>query len=113
MMGRIINFKELMEGFNINKELEGQLIMKVKDNYIDENNKSFKITFLSKGIKVDETLEKEDLEIDINLLTQLFFSYIDIEDLKFMKSKENISERTYSILGEVFSKKINYINEYV
>ncbi|SHJ76104.1 GNAT family N-acetyltransferase [Tepidibacter formicigenes] len=111
MMGRIINFKKFIESLNLN--IDANLNLKVEDDFIDENNKVFNINIRKGEIEVLETNENEDLTIDINTLSQLGFSYIDTKEALFLgkinvKSKDRLKD-----FEKLFTKKINYINEYV
>lgn len=115
MMGRIINFKGFIESLKLNYNKKTSINIKVVDDFIDENNKVFKIT-LDENIKVYESDENPDVNIDINTLSQLAFSYIDIDEAMFMdlvKINSYNKCEVMNTLKSIFNKKINYINEYV
>lgn len=115
MMGRIINFKGFIESIKLNYNKKLSINIKVVDDFIDENNKVFKIT-LDENIKVYESDENPDVNIDINTLSQLAFSYIDIDEAMFMdlvKINSYNKCEVMNTLKSIFNKKMNYINEYV
>jgi predicted acetyltransferase len=115
MMGRIINFKGFIESLKLNYNKKSSINIKVVDDFIDENNKVFKIT-LDENIKVYESDENPDVNIDINTLSQLAFSYIDIDEAMFMDLVKINSYNKCEVMNSlksIFNKKINYINEYV
>jgi predicted acetyltransferase len=115
MMGRIINFKGFIESLKLNYNKKTSINIKVVDDFIDENNKVFKIT-LDENIKVCESDENPDVNIDINTLSQLIFSYIDIDEAMFMdlvKINSYNKCEVMNTLKSIFNKKINYINEYI
>ncbi len=112
MMGRVINFKEFMESLE-GEDISVDFNLKIEDPFIEENNKIFHILGEKGKIKVKDTLEKEDIKVDINTLSQLVFSYIDVEEGIFLKKIKYEKEDTLHMLKKIFEKKLNYINEYV
>ncbi|KXZ40103.1 Predicted acetyltransferase [Alkalithermobacter thermoalcaliphilus JW-YL-7 = DSM 7308] len=112
MMGRVINFKEFVKTLEVDN-LNYTLRIKLEDNYIQENNKTFKIIIDSGKIIVNETDEKYDIKIDINSLSQLAFSYLSVYDLDALEKIQYQKQEHLNILNNLFRPKINYINEYV
>ena len=106
MMGRVIN-----SSFNL----------LIEDKFIDENNGLFKISIQNKKVSVEQLDKKGaekpqedfDIKLDINTLTQLSFSYIDVNEAIFLNDIKDVSEETLETLNCIFSKKNNYINEYI
>ncbi|MEJ8554296.1 GNAT family N-acetyltransferase [Tepidibacter sp. Z1-5] len=108
MMGRVINVKKFIEGLNIEKDIN--LKLRVKDRFIDQNNK----TFLINNKEIVESIdEKEDISMDINTFSQLAFSYIDIEEAVFLGNIDMEDTIYINVLKKIFNKKTNYINEYI
>lgn len=112
MMGRIINLKAYLESLTIKSNIEGSLNILVKDNYIENNNGVFKIQIKNNRLFVEKVNEKDTVSFNINTLTQLAFSYIDIDEAILLNDLK-ISKRDISLLNYIFKKRNNYINEYV
>lgn len=112
MMGRIINLKAYLESLTIKSNIEGSLNILVKDNYIENNNGVFKIQIKNNRLFVEKVNEKHTVSFNINTLTQLAFSYIDIDEAILLNDLK-ISKRDISLLNYIFKKRNNYINEYV
>lgn len=112
MMGRIINFKKFLESLNVESDDQSSLIISLKDDYIKENNKIFKITLENNQLSVEEGKFHYDVEFDINTISQLAFSYISGKEAYLLN---NLEENKYAIefLDLIFTKKENYINEYI
>ena len=120
MAGRVINFEKYMESIklnNINTEhIDDEFIkIKVIDKYIPQNDCVFKIYIKDNQVKVEKVEENCDIELDINSITQLAFSYLDINEI-FMLNEIDESCLTYNkrkLLNILFEKKVNYIDELV
>ncbi|HHY0136644.1 TPA: GNAT family N-acetyltransferase [Clostridioides difficile] len=121
MMGRVINVKKFIEDIDIEKDINSSFNLLIEDKFIDENNGLFKISIQNKKVSV-EPLDKKgaekpqedfDIKLDINTLTQLSFSYIDVNEAIFLNDIKDVSEETLETLNCIFSKKNNYINEYI
>ncbi|MCC0629978.1 MULTISPECIES: enhanced intracellular survival protein Eis [unclassified Clostridioides] len=121
MMGRVINVKKFIEDIDIDKDINGSVNLLVEDKFIDENNGLFKISVQNKKVSVQKLYKKDtekvqegfDIKLDINTLTQLAFSYIDVKEALFLNDIKDVSEETIEILNCIFFKKNNYINEYI
>ncbi|MCC0781548.1 GNAT family N-acetyltransferase [Clostridioides sp. ES-S-0108-01] len=121
MMGRVINVKKFIEDIDTDKDINGSVNLLVEDKFIDENNGLFKISVQNKKVSVQQLYKKDtekvqegfDIKLDINTLTQLAFSYIDVKEALFLNDIKDVSEETIEILNYIFSKKNNYINEYI
>lgn len=111
MMGRIINFEKFIKSLEVNN-LSCNFNLKVEDKFIDENNKIFNISIENNKIDVVDS-DKEDICIDINTLSQLAFSYIDVDEAVFLNKIKIKNENSLIYLKQIFNNKINYINEYV
>ena len=112
MMGRVINFKKYLESLYIECNDKSSLIISVKDNYIKENNKIFKISLENNKLTVEDGDFDYDVEFDINSISQLAFSYINGKEAYLLNNLEENKE-VIKFLDLIFVKKENYINEYV
>ena len=120
MAGRVINFEKYIESLNscnidtqkINNE---SIKIKVIDKYIKQNNSVFKISVCNNKIKIQRVKEDYDIELDINSITQLAFSYLNTDEI-FMLNKideSSLINTQKELLNALFEKRINYIDELV
>ncbi|CAH2214147.1 GNAT family N-acetyltransferase [Tepidibacter aestuarii] len=109
MMGRVINVQKFINDLNIKEDIN--LKLKVKDEFIDQNNKIFLIN--NKDVIECLSTDEEDVSIDINTFSQLAFSYIDVDEAVFLGNIDMRNTSCINILKKIFNKKTNYINEYV
>ena len=112
MMGRVINFKKYLESLDVKNNEKLSLIISVKDDYIKDNNKIFKITLENNRLTVEEGNFEYDVEFNINTISQLAFSYINGREAYLLNNIEE-NEKVIKFLDTVFTKKENYINEYI
>ena len=115
MMGRVINLEKFLNTLSIEcNDLDGVYI-EIIDNQIKENNNVFEIRVKDNKVKAIKSNKKADIGLSINYISQLAFSYIDIEKVLFLENITKTKENTKAInlLKSIFSKKENYINEYV
>ncbi|PBH53579.1 GNAT family N-acetyltransferase [Clostridioides difficile] len=118
MMGRVINVKKFIEDIDIENDINSSFNLLIEDKFIDENNGLFKISIQNKKVSVEQLDKKGaekpqedfDIKLDINTLTQLSFSYIDVNEAIFLNDIKDVSEETLETLNCIFSKKNNYIN---
>lgn len=112
MMGRIINLKKYLESLYIESNKRDSINIYVKDEYIKENNKVFRITLENNKLNVEEGDFNYDVEFDINTVSQLAFSYINGKEAYLLNNLEE-NKKVIEFLDLVFIKKDNYINEYI
>ena len=112
MMGRVINFKKYLESLNIKSNENLSINISVKDDFIKENNKIFKIHLNNNKLNVESGDYIPDVEFNINTITQLAFSYINGKEAYLLNDlKEN--KKVIEFLDLIFVKKENYINDYI
>ena len=112
MMGRVINFKKYLESLNIKSNENLSINISVKDDFIKENNKIFKIHLNNNKLNVESGDYIADVEFNINTITQLAFYYINLKESYLLNElKEN--KKVIEFLDLIFVKKENYINEYI
>lgn len=113
MMGRVINVKKFIEDIDIENDINSSFNLLIEDKFIDENNGLFKISIQNKKVSVEQLDKKGaekpqedfDIKLDINTLTQLSFSYIDVNEAIFLNDIKDVSEETLETLNCIFSKK--------
>ncbi|HCP7274813.1 TPA: GNAT family N-acetyltransferase, partial [Clostridioides difficile] len=107
MMGRVINVKKFIEDIDIEKDINSSFNLLIEDKFIDENNGLFKISIQNKKVSVEQLDKKGaekpqedfDIKLDINTLTQLSFSYIDVNEAIFLNDIKDVSEETLETLN--------------
>ncbi|PBF28083.1 GNAT family N-acetyltransferase [Clostridioides difficile] len=110
MMGRVINVKKFIEDIDIEKDINSSFNLLIEDKFIDENNGLFKISIQNKKVSVEQLDKKGaekpqedfDIKLDINTLTQLSFSYIDVNEAIFLNDIKDVSEE--HILSSIHDK---------
>ena len=120
MAGRVINFEKYIESLNscnidtqkINNE---SIKIKVIDKYIKKNNSVFKISVCDNKIKIQRVEEDYDIELDINSITQLAFSYLNTDEIFMLNEidESSLINTQKELLNALFEKRINYIDELV
>ena len=115
MMGRVINLEKFLNTLSIECNDLDSVYIDIIDNQIKENNNVFEISVKDNKVKAIKSNTKADIALSINYISQLAFSYIDIEKVLFLENITKTKENTKAInlLKSIFSKKENYINEYV
>lgn len=115
MMGRVINLKEYLESLYIESNIEISANIYIEDEFIIENNGVFNITLKENKLNVNKVEDDYDLILNINTITQLAFSYIDIDEALILNNidKINIKSNIIELFKVIFNKKDNYINEYI
>ncbi|MEF9990754.1 MAG: GNAT family N-acetyltransferase [Romboutsia sp.] len=115
MMGRIINLKGYLESLDIDYDIEGSTKIMIEDKFILENNGVFKINAHKGRLYVDNVDESYDMAFDINTITQIAFSYINLSEAFVLNNidGDKVNKDSVSLFNSIFKKKDNYINEYV
>ena len=120
MAGRVINFEKYIESLNScnidTQKINNKYIkIKVIDNYIKQNNSVFKISVCDNKIKIQRVEEDYDIELDINSITQLAFSYLNTEEIFMLNEidESGLINTQKELLNALFEKRINYIDELV
>ena len=120
MAGRVINFEKYIESINLDNintyHIEGESIkIKVIDKYIPQNDNVFEIYIKDNKVKIEKTQESYDIELDINSITQLAFSYLNIEEIFMLNEidENSLTSNQIKLLNILFEKKVNYIDELV
>ena len=112
MMGRVINFKKYLESLNIKSNENLSINISVKDDFIKENNKIFKIHLNNNKLNVESGDYIPDVEFNINTITQLAFSYINGKEA-YLLNDLKANKKVIEFLDLIFVKKENYVNEYI
>ena len=120
MAGRVINFEKYIESLNScnidTQKINNKYIkIKVIDKYIKQNNSVFKISVCDNKIKIQRVEEDYDIELDINSITQLAFSYLNTDEILMLNEidESGLINTQKELLNVLFEKRINYIDELV
>ena len=120
MAGRVINFEKYIESLNScnidTQKINNKYIkIKVIDKYIKQNNSVFKISVCDNKIKIQRVEEDYDIELDINSITQLAFSYLNTDEILILNEidESSLINTQKELLNVLFEKRINYIDELV
>lgn len=115
MMGRVINLKGYLESLELDTNINISANIKIEDEFIDENNGLFEIKVNNGKIAVKKINEAEDICFSINTISQMAFSYIDIEEALVLNNinKKDLADNVIELFKSIFNKKDNYINEYI
>lgn len=115
MMGRVINIEEFLGSLEIDSDLNLEANVFIEDNFLSENNGVFNIKLINNRLKVKKVNDDYEGRFTINAMTQLAFSYLNIEEvLSINNMDENeCSENLIKLFNTIFTKKKNYINEYI
>ena len=120
MAGRVINFEKYIESLNScnidTQKINNKYIkIKVIDKYIKQNNSVFKISVCDNKIKIQRVEEDYDIELDINSITQLAFSYLNTDEIFMLNEidESSLINTQKELLNSLFEKRINYIDELV
>lgn len=120
MAGRVINFEKYIESLNScnidTQKINNKYIkIKVIDKYIKQNNSVFKISVCDNKIKIQRVEEDYDIELDINSITQLAFSYLNTDEIFMLNEidESSLINTQKELLNALFEKRINYIDELV
>ena len=89
--------------------------IKIIDKYIPQNDNVFEIYIKDNKVKIEKIQESYDIELDINSITQLAFSYLNIEEIFMLNEidENSLTSNQIKLLNILFEKKVNYIDELV
>lgn len=105
IMVRIIDFKSFVK--NISAIEEMQIVMKLTDTILEENNGIYQLKFTNNGCHIAETSEEPDITLNIAEATELFFGR-----LQWDKCINAGSTKRTVVHNEGVLAKLDKINSY-
>lgn len=103
-MVRVINCQKALEMMHKNDDTS--FIIKISDSFIEQNNKTFKVTKNS----VTETAEMPDVICSIQNFSQLYMGACSVDELLLKSDFEILNNQEQ--IKKVFTKKPVFINTY-
>ena len=113
MMARVINAGKILEELIVPVEYQDQeLILYLKDDFMNLNHLYTKLVFTKAGVELRDTLKTPNVTMDISTFTQLYFGTYDAWQL--YQQGRILAEDTKHIdmLVKLFPRGNNFINEY-
>jgi len=105
IMARIIDFKSFVKNISAIEEI--QIVMKLTDTILEENNGIYQLEFTKDGCHIAETTEEPDITLNIAEATELFFGRLQWD--KFINAG---SIKRTVVHNEEVSAKLDKINSY-
>jgi len=108
-MARVINAKEALK--TIKKPTsEGTFTIKINDSFMEQNNKSYKVSWTNEKTIVQEFEGECDLECSAKALAQIITGFVGIEQAQMRDDLVINSNR--NLLAETFPQKMVYIADF-
>lgn len=105
IMARIVDFKSFVK--NISAKEEIQIVMKLIDTILEENNGIYQLKFTKDGCHIAETTEEPDITLNIAEAAELFFGRLQWD--KFINAG---STKRTAVHNEEVLAKLDKINSY-
>jgi predicted acetyltransferase len=83
LTARIVDVAEVLSTISYPKEINTELVFRVKDNLAPWNNNVFHLTVVNGRAKIQETKRPPNFIIDIGAFSQLVFGRLSVGDLKY------------------------------
>lgn len=112
MMARIINLREFCKSIRLNKKAFGSITIRVLDDILPANDKTFAIDFDGNAIRLNHTRNQPDITLTIGRLTQLLLGYLTYNDIVFLDELK-YNEKADKLLQCIKQDEVNYFNEYI
>lgn len=108
-MARIINAKKTLELIK-KPNNDGSFTIKINDSFLEQNNKSYVVTWDSDNTEVKEFEGDCDIECSIMALAQILTGFIGL-DTAIIRNDVTI-DNNLELLQEVFHKKLVFIADF-
>ncbi|MPM29602.1 hypothetical protein SDC9_76142 [bioreactor metagenome] len=113
MMARIIDARKALELLPLNSgHKEGSITILLTDDLVKSNNILLKLNIGNNAIKIEDTFNLPDIEMDISAFTQLYFGQFSLTELVAEGIIALYSDHAGLLLSDILPKCNNYINEY-
>jgi predicted acetyltransferase len=107
-MFRIVDVLEALLLINYPKEVEGSLLLGIKDNFAEWNTGTYLLEFKDGKInctKKNNSLGEADIILDIKAFNQLFIGYRSLRDLELSFRIQIKNSKKAELLAKAFPKK--------
>ncbi len=108
-MARIVNAKKALETFKKPGD-EGNFTIKINDDFMEQNNKSYKVSWKNGKSKAKEYDGECDIECSIMALTQILTGFVGLEQAETRSDLTIINNS--DLLTQTFPKKMVYIADF-
>jgi predicted acetyltransferase len=108
-MARIINAQKALQVIRKNSP-QGEFTVQIHDDFMEQNDKSYKVSWSDGKTEVIECDDKCDLECSIQALAQLVTGVLGIDSA--LARKDGVVHDNYEMLRSVFVKKDVFIADY-
>lgn len=109
MTVRVLDARKLLENIVPNKD--ANVCLQINDDFLEHNNCTIRLTSKDGHIDIQDTLDKPDVCVDIATLAQLVFGAYSAKELLFAGKIVLNNGSCIEQIDNLFSKKVNYINE--
>lgn len=108
-MARIINAEKALRALRKPTQ-NGEFTIKINDEFMEQNNKSYKVVWEDKKTTVTEYDGKCDIECSVQTLAQILIGYIGLDSV--MMKDDVVVNGNAELLRSVFIKKDVFIADY-
>jgi len=111
IMARIVDFKAFVKNISATEEM--QIVMKVTDTILEENNGIYQLKFTKEGCHIAETTEEPEITLNIPEVAELFFGRLQRD--KFINAGSTTVHNKEAIdkLDKINSYSHVFINDVV
>lgn len=110
IMTRIVHLPSFVKYLKSNQKFS--IVLQVKDDIIEKNNRVYHLTFDEYGCEIEETDKKAEVSGDIKSLTKLFFGQMTTSEMDEL-ILSNEKNRIRDALASISSLQKLFINEVV
>ncbi|MHA2496465.1 MAG: GNAT family N-acetyltransferase [Candidatus Hodarchaeales archaeon] len=110
-MARIVNVKDILEGFDYPSEEDASFVMQVKDSFCEWNNSSFSCNLDGGKVTIAKTSNSADVSIEIGALTQMIVGYRTASQLHESWEIES-SPQLLQTLDRLFPNQNNFFRDF-
>lgn len=104
LMGRVLDVEKVLKMLR-QPEGEGEYIIRIDDEFLEENSGTYEVTYRKgRTVSVEKTEQDPDMILKIDTFSQLSAGIYDLENALYRPGTEVLKK--YDILKQVFHKKL-------